>query len=341
MLLASFSGCGSSRTQIKATSPNTEVVEAEGAAPVIDGDIVGAKKASLHDAMKTALGLVIGVYVSQESLVTKAVLIEDNISSQSEGYIEKYDVLKEWQEGDFYKTRITALVRKEDLSAKLKALELEPKKLGNPVVRITLDEFVDGKQSDAGFAAGELKSRLNARGFLVSDSESSDLQITGRADANFNTAAGLGGLVSYRASVSAKAVKTESKDVVASVMEAAGGVDVTRETAAKVSLVNCARKAALDVADGVVKYLKERSTVQLTLLNVPNINRLNDFNRSLRAMIEVRDCFVRNYAGGTAVLNLDMKKGGAQDVARHLETNSGFKLKIKKVGVYEIEAEFE
>jgi hypothetical protein len=36
-----------------------------------------------------------------------------------------------------------------------------------------------------------------------------------------------------------------------------------------------------------------------------------------------------------------MKKGNAQDVARHLETNTSFKLKIKKAGVYEIEAEFE
>ena len=94
LAVAFFAACSSAKYQIKATAPDTEVVEAEGSAPVINGDLAGSKKTSLHEAMKSALGLVIGVYVSQESLVSKAILIEDNITSQTEGYIEKYDVLK-------------------------------------------------------------------------------------------------------------------------------------------------------------------------------------------------------------------------------------------------------
>jgi len=85
ILLFGTAGAGA---KIKATTPNTELVEAEGMGPIINGDIASAKQTSLSDALKNSLGLVIGVYVSQEALTSKAALIEDNITSQSEGYIE-------------------------------------------------------------------------------------------------------------------------------------------------------------------------------------------------------------------------------------------------------------
>jgi len=338
-ILSVFTGCSTTKSQIKATSPDTEVVEAEGDAPIINSDITGAKKTSLHEAMKNALGLVIGVYVSQESLVSKAMLIEDNITSQTEGYIEKYDVLKEWREGDFYKTRIKALVRKEDLSAKLKALELEPKKLGNPLVKFSMTEKIDGSASSTKYAEGELKNAFMEQGFAVSDSEVSDIIIEGVAEANFNTEAGLGGMYSYRASCSLKATKTDSKDAIANSMEIAGGVDVTKDAAAKASIVNAAKRSGPNLAKTVLKYLKERSTVQLTVSDIENINRLNDFTRSLRAMIEIRDCWVRNYSDKNAVIDLDLKKGTASEIARRLEQNTNFPIKIKKVGAYAIDAE--
>jgi len=338
-IISAFTACASSKYRIKATSPDTEVVDAEGSAPVINGDIAGAKKTSLHEAMKNALGLVIGVYVSQESLVSKAMLIEDNITSQTEGYIEKYDVVKEWQDGEYYITRIKALVRKEDLSAKLKSLDLEPRKLGNPLVKFSVTESIDGAASPAKYADGELKNMFIEQGFSVSDSEVSDIIIEGGAETNFNTEAGLGGLYSYRASCSLKASKTGSKDAIASVMESAGGVDVTKDAAAKASIVNVAKRAGQNLARAVLKYLKERSVVQLTVLNIENINRLNDFTRTLRAMIEIRDCRVRNYSGNTAVLDIDLKKGTSAEIARRLEQNTTFSVKIKQTGAYSIDAE--
>ena len=195
-LCAVLFGCASARPVIKATAPNTEVVTAEGMAPIINGDITGAKKTSLHEAMKNALGLVIGVYVSQEALaVSKAMLIEDNITSQTEGYIERYDVIKEWKDGDFYKTQIKALVRKEDLSAKIKSLDLEPKMLGNPVVVFKIDEYIDGVESKTSYVADELKKKFVDKGFVVVEAGEPDILITGRADAVFNTDQGLGGMI--------------------------------------------------------------------------------------------------------------------------------------------------
>ncbi|MDD5686382.1 MAG: hypothetical protein PHE88_00930 [Elusimicrobia bacterium] len=342
VLSAAFIGCASTGNKIKATAPNTEVVEAEGIGPIVNNDINGAKKTSLHEAMKNALGLVIGVYVSQEALVSKAILIEDNITSQTEGYIEKYDVLKEWQEGNFYKTRIKALVRKEDLSAKLKALELEPKKLGNPVVVFSFKETMDGQSSDLKYAESELKNKFIEAGFVVSESTvTSDILIDGKADSNFNTDQGLGGMISYRATVSVKVIKTGSSDVVTTAEETVGGIDVTKPAASKAATLNSARKIGQNLPSVVLKFLRERSTVRLTISNVDNINKLNDFVRSVRALIEVRDCFVRNYSNNIASVDLDMKKGTAAEVAKRLEENQNFSIKINKVGAYDIEAELK
>ncbi len=340
-LLPVFFGCASTKHKIKATSPNTEVVEAEGMAPIINGDINGAKKTSLHEAMKNALGLVIGIYVSQEALVSKAILIEDNITSQTEGYIEKYDILKEWRDGDFYKTKIKALVRKEDLSAKLKALELEPKKLGNPVVALKIDEFIDGQASLTKYAESELKNKFIEAGFTVSDSVISDILVNGKADSNFNTDAGLGGMISYRATVTVAAKKTGSSDVLATSQETVGGVDVTKSAAAKSSITNGAKKIGEQMPQTVLKFLRERSVVRLTVSNIPNINKLNDFTKSVRALIEVRDCWVRNFSDGVALLDLDLKKGTTTDIAKRLEQNANFNIKITKTGAYDIEAKLQ
>ncbi|MCX5781862.1 MAG: hypothetical protein NT145_04055 [Elusimicrobia bacterium] len=335
-----YVGCASTKPQIKATSANQEVVIAEGMAPIVNGDLNGAKKTSLHEAMKNALGLVIGVYVSQEALVSKAVLIEDNITSQTEGYIEKYDVLNESRDESFYKTKIKALVRKEDLSAKLKSLELEPKKLGNPVVVISVDESIDGAPSNSKLAENELKNSFTEKGFVVSDStKSADILVVGKADSNFNTDQGLGGMISYRANSSIKTYKTGSSDVISANSETSGGIDVSKDAAAKASLVNSAKKIGADLPGAVLKYLKERSTINLTVSNIENINMLNDLTRAVRALIEVRDCFVRNYSDGIAVMDLDMKKGTASDVAKRLEQMSSFKIKVKSAGAFNVEAE--
>ena len=238
-----IAGCATGKPAMKATA-TSEVVTATGAAPIVNGETEGARNTSLHDALKNALGLVVGVYVSQEALVSKSMLIEDNITSQTDGYIERYDVIKQWIEGDFYKTQVKALVRKEDLSAKIKSMELEPKRLGNPVVTFAVDDLVDGNLAKTHYAEDSLKKYFVDQGFTASESSASDILISGRAEASFNTDQGLGGLISYRSALSVKAVKSGSGDVITSVSQTLGGVDVTKDAAAKAAIMASAGRSA-------------------------------------------------------------------------------------------------
>lgn len=343
LLAAAFfaaAGCGGTRKSSLNPAFETEVVEAEGMAPVV-GDLEGARKTALGEAMKNALALVVGVYVSQDALVSKAVLIDDSITSRSEGYIEKYETLKEWRDGDFYKTRIRAHVRKEDLSAKLRTLESEPQKLGNPVIGFEIAESADSKPQQTSYAELELKNRFIEAGFITGEKDKADILIKGEAQTSFNTREGLGGFVSYRAGISVSAVKRGSQETLASLQETAGGIDLNDSAAARVSLINAAKKAADPLKEKVLKALRERSIVRLNLANVKTMNDLSDFSKLLRNIPAVRASWVRSFSGGTAVLDVAMHRGGAADLSQLLMKNSMKPVKINRTSSYDLDAELQ
>lgn len=339
-LLLAAAGCSGHRRSALNPAYEIEIVEAEGMAPVVDGDTEGAKKTALGEAMKNALGLVVGVYVSQDALVAKSVLIDESITSQTQGYIEKYEVLKERLDGNFYKTRIRAHVRKEDLTAKLRSLESEPEKLGNPVLGFEITESADSRPVQGGYAETALKAAFVDAGFLTGDKDTADIVIKGAAETAFNTREGLGGFTSYRAGISLSAVKKGS-GALAAVQESAGGIDLNDEAAARASLINAAKKAAAPLKEGILKSLREKTIVHLNLANVKTMNDLSDFTKVLRNIPAVKASWVRGYTGGTAVLDVAMRKGGASDLSQLLMKNLKKPVQINRTSAYELDAELQ
>lgn len=329
-------GCGGARKSALNPAYEVEKVEAEGSAPIVDG-VDAARKAALGDALRNALALVVGVYVSQESMVSQAVLIDETITSQTEGYIEKYETLKEWRDGDFFKARVLAHVRKEDLTLKLRDLEPEPVKLGNPVICFALDETVDGARA-AGVAAAatELKSVFAGAGFLTGEKENCDITIKGAAEAAFNTREGLGGFVSYRATLSLSADKAGG-GTLAAAQDAAGGIDLNDAAAARAAVINAAKKAGTDLKDRLLKALKEKSVVRLSLSGVKDMNHLSDYMKSLKNIPAIRGSWLRNYSGSSAHIDVGLRRGGAQELSALLQKNQKFPLKILRSGAYDIE----
>ncbi|KAF0126536.1 MAG: hypothetical protein FD189_969 [Elusimicrobia bacterium] len=328
-------GCGGARKSVLNPAYEVEKVEAEGMAPVVDG-ADAARKAALGDALRNALALVVGVYVSQESMVSQAVLIDETITSQTEGYIEKYETLKEWRDGDFYRVRVLAHVRKEDLTLKLRDLEPEPVKLGNPVICFAVSETIDGAKAEFSAAATELKSVFAGAGFLTGEGEICDVTIKGAADSAFNTREGLGGFVSYRATLSLSAEKAGG-GALAAVQDAAGGIDLNDAAAARAAVINSVKKAGPDLKDRLLKALKEKSVVRLTLSGVKDMNHLSDYMKSLKNIPSIRASWLRSYSGPAAHIDVGMRRGGAQELSTLLQKNQKFPLKIVRSGAYDIE----
>ena len=341
VLLFAAAGCSGGRRTSVNPAFETEMVEAEGTAPVVDGDKEAAKKTALSEAMKSALGLVVGVYVSQDALVAKSVLIDESITSQTEGYIEKYEILKERLDGDFYKTRIRAHVRKEDLAVKLRNLVSEPEKLGNPVIGFDIKEISDSKPLKTSYSETELKTCFADAGFLTGDKDKADIVIKGEAETSFNTREGLGGFTSSRAGISLSAVKKGSLDALAAVQESAGGMDLNETAAARASIINAAKKAAAPLKEKMIKSLREKSIVRLNLAKVKSMNDLSEFIKVLRNIPAVRDSWVRSYSEGLATLDIGMRKGGASDLSQLLMKNSKKPVKINRTSSYDLDAELQ
>ena len=334
-------GCSATRKSALNSAFEIEIVEAEGIGPVVAGDIEGAKKTALNEAMKSALGLVVGIYVSQDAMVSKAILIDDTITSQTEGYIEKYEILKETREGDFYKTKIRAHVRKEDLAAKIKKLETEPQKLGNPVVGFDISESVDGAAQQTEYASLELKNKFAEAGFMTGEKDKADILIKGSVRSDFNTKEGLGGFISYRAGLSVSVVKRGSDETLATLQETVGGIDLNESAAARAAIINSAKKAGDELKDRVIKALREKSVVRLALSKVSGMNQLSDFIKSVRNIPLVRDCWLRSMTGDTAAIDVGLRKGTASDLSQLLMRNQKFPVKVNRSSSYELEAELD
>jgi hypothetical protein len=319
------------------SAANTEVVVAVGSAPIVRDDIAGAKKASLDDAMKNALGLVIGVYVSQESLVSKVLLMEDTIRTQTKGFIKRYSILQESQENGFYKTAIRAEIRKDDLFATLNTPALQPR-LHATSVRFSLEENVDGEEFFLRSAQNAMRIEFANAGFVVTESADADIVISGKAAAELVSDAATYGFISYRAVLSLTAARPGSAEVIAAVQETEGGADVTREAAANAALVNAAKKAARGLKEGINRIVQDRSVIRLEIVNVDSMTCLNKILRSLRSLADVKDCRVRTFSGGNAQLDLETRKGSSFDIARHLEQMTFVKITINKAGSDDIRA---
>ena len=123
LFTALIAGCASGNIN-KAQGFKVEVVEAEGIAP-LSANLGQARQNAVNDAQKRAVESVVGVYVSAASLVSKAQMLEDNITSQTEGYIQDYKIIKEKKDNDFYRVNIKAWVKRDGLSKKISEMDVK------------------------------------------------------------------------------------------------------------------------------------------------------------------------------------------------------------------------
>ena len=108
----------------KAKNEEGEIVVAEGIAPYKADDLPGTKAASLAAAQRSAVELVVGVYVNAKTRVEKAVAIEQSILAKTSGYVKRYEILSQGRDGEWYKTKIRALVSTQQLHQDLDTLGL-------------------------------------------------------------------------------------------------------------------------------------------------------------------------------------------------------------------------
>lgn len=380
VFLLLFSGCAGPKQEIKQSvivqpSAKEDIekfveVEAEGVVVNIKDNLLATKEQSLMAAQRAALEKAVGVYVTGQTIVQNAAVIEENIFSKTVGYIKDFKIISEGVDGEFFKTKIHSKIRLGDVKKDIDALGLliKTKKVGNPRIMVLIDEEIDGEISSAGTSETKLINQLLEKGYKVIDREQTaklrgderaklalagnekdvvligsrydaDVVIAGRIISKLNTDTDLAGLISYRTSINARVIKAATGEVILTSSKGGAGVDITKEMAASNSITKVTASLGEEIIPKIAEKLYEGANVVVSISGIPTINKLEEFNKILKGFDGVSATYVRSYEKDEARIELELKYGNAQTLSAKLEKLSEIKIIVKEVGGYSIKAE--
>jgi len=355
-----IAGCSGSKQRLNkaAASLGGEVVEAEGIAPYKATDIPGSKAASLAAAQKAAVELVVGVYVNAKTRVDKAVAIENTILTQTKGYVKKYDILKEGPDGEWYRTRIRALVDTQDIRGDLDSLGvMRPRTLASPRVALFIQEWMGEKRDEGHNASRALTQVLIDRGFNVVEVPASfkseedpgelakklphsmaDILISGLARAqSLGYGKEFGGLYSYRASVSLRAIEVGTSDVLLTVSETASGLETSPELAAGKALSNAAESTGKDFSS-LPDEIDKRSRNTITINGIKSFDALSQFQKNVLGIPGVKDLSLRSFSQENGVAEIEVQTGvSPQELAEQAVKKAGDSWSVYQVSGHSIQ----
>jgi hypothetical protein len=157
------------------------------------------KKVALREALRSAVQDVLGVQVKSETLVKNFQLINDKILTRVDGYVRKWEVLKEENSGDEYAVTIKAWVEQGLLNKDLFMNGIDVEQVydwaGKPRILVVVNDYIDSKQSITAFMQPQLEGLLKNRGMTILSGEqlkeikARDVEL---ASKNSNTAIALG-----------------------------------------------------------------------------------------------------------------------------------------------------
>lgn len=154
------------------------------------------KDRALQDALRKAVEQAVGTMVSSESRVQNFQLLNDEILTQSAGYVQNYNVLSENQDKDkkIYEITIQASVATGSIKEKLEALGILLRQVGKPRIMILIAEQnigkevysywwggqVRGEQADLTIAENTIMDHFREKGFDFVDHnvQSKDIKVS-------------------------------------------------------------------------------------------------------------------------------------------------------------------
>jgi len=148
-LAGMFLGAAAGTGQETAAPSQPVEVTATGVGSIVGGDLAHAKDDAVEDALRKAIEENLGTMIQSESLVENAQLIEDQILSKAQGYIQKYNVVKEGKNGpDLYEVTVKATIKTADLKSDLDAIATLLRRKNMPRVMVLIQEQNIGETPD-------------------------------------------------------------------------------------------------------------------------------------------------------------------------------------------------
>ncbi|MBI4422501.1 MAG: hypothetical protein HY554_02170 [Elusimicrobia bacterium] len=336
---AAAAGCSHGRLKPQ-PGERGEVIEAEGWAPLDPQDVLGTKQRALAEAQKKAVERVVGVFISAKTRVDQAVNVDQRILANVKGYIRKYDLVSEREDGGFLKTRIRALVLYQKIGDDLKDLGLvrPPPPPGNPKVVVRLRARGRGKEEFGEAAAQGVRRALVERGFLVVEEGHGDLVVTGETEAHPIEDARLAGFRSFRARVSLQAAKANG-EVLSQKSQEASGLDPSGPVAEGKAYDAAGALAGEAVAAELLALLKGRVSVVVRVFGFSGLDTVQRFVDDLRNNPGVAAVTLGSYGEGKTELQVTTDDVAGEELAAMVLRMKKFQFTARSVTPYEVEVD--
>jgi hypothetical protein len=368
-----------------AAQDKVQTTEAVGQA-AIAGDLHAAKDQAKDDAMRNCVQQVASTIVSASTETDQSQLLSDKIFAHSVGYIRKFQILDDRQDGNTWVTKLRCEVSEAKLDEDFLAFGIAYRRAGMPRIFVLIAEQAinatqatgwwqgGGNTADLRVMENAFMDRMEKSGFTFIDPEvlqgkvklevigadpnvqqareigvktGADIVIVGRAIAKplGEMQIDNGTFYSSVANVSARAVRTDTGDVMAAAeFTSVAGRGFEQTTAGRNALSEGGRQLAREMFTRVGKvWGREQSgarRIALTVKGVDDYARLAQFKNSLTNVRGVKDVTERSMGDGSADLDV-MISTRSTDLATELATKKfpGFAVKVKKVtqGTVEVE----
>lgn len=313
-------------------------VTATGTAAILSGDAARARDRAVEAALRTAVEQVIGTLVDSETLVQNNQLLADRIYTQTRGYVSNYSILSENADRDsnIYTVQVEAEVREGSLADDLGGLGLLLRRMKMPRVAVVLKNddgtvaaLVQKVLREKGFLLVETPDEAGGAGFWSMDqgAQSDLLRRYGAEVAILGAASGGAGgsvrgsnLTSYQASVNLKAVKADTREILATASGHGTSVHV-----GEAGFQEAARQAATVAGGDLVRQItaqwaRESSSSRALLLDIDGVTPERAAEVAARLEREARgvqEAILRSSEGARATLHVSMQ-GDASDLAQEI-----------------------
>ena len=334
-----------------ASAQETKVVTAEGVAAIQQGAVDMARDAAIEDAQKRAIEMAIGILIDSQTQVENYQLISDKILSQTKGYIKRYNIANETTDNGLLRVRINAEVALGQLNDDLSAIGILLGQMHKPRTMIMIAEQnvghewhawwwgYQGEQTDIGVVENTFMDVFTQKGFEFIDhaAAAKEIKVTAaykiqnltaeqartlgnQADAEVvivgNAVAKLygdvgGGMKSVQADLSAKAIRTDTGQVIATATTHAAAVHITDTTAGIDALKKASNQAAEQMMEKILAvYSREAGGTRSVDITITGLNKTQfvKFKDVLRNQVRgIKDLHERSFNGTTARISVDSK----------------------------------
>ncbi len=304
-----------------------QTVTATGSAAILNNDAAQARDRAVESALRSAVEQVMGTMVDSESLVKNNELLSDKIYTQTAGYISSYKIVSEKadKETNIYNVTIEAQVNEGNLEQDLSSLGILMRRMKMPRVAVALKE--NGQEASA-----TLLRLLKDKGFNVVDTGNlqegfygmqeeaqsdllkkygAEVVILGALKGGAGGNVGNSNLVSFQASLSLKAIQTDTRHVLGTSSGSGKAVHVGEEGMAQAS-----RQAATVAGNDIIRQITAQWAKEVS---------------STRQIVLVLEGASADEAAKFAS-RLQKEGRGIEDVVVHTASGEGAELEVSMQG---------